>query len=117
MAYGVSLGLQCVNFFCCPSAVQIKRSRASSETIGKRKDLLSMYSSRNSPAVMGGLLDIIGTVEGDVFDERQMQGFLEGKGRDERMEVGKAERLCVCVVCVCGYGCWVWKEGKTGLVR
>lgn len=43
-------------------------------------DLLSMYSSRNSPAVMGGLLDIIGTVKGKVFDERWMQGLLEGKG-------------------------------------
>lgn len=33
-------------------------------------DLLSIYSSRNSPAVMGGLLDIMGTVKGNVFDER-----------------------------------------------
>jgi hypothetical protein len=69
--------------------------------------LLSMYSSRNSPAVMGGLLDIIGTVEGCVFVERWMQGLLEGKGRDERMNEKKAGRLCVCV-CVCG---WVWVGG------
>ena len=72
-----------------------------------------MYSSRNSPAVMGGLLDIIGTVERNVFDERRMQGLLEGKKRDERM---KERELCVVRVslCLCGVRvvCVLGLEGR-----